>query len=99
MFAKPRKETVGFTPMYNVAVPSNPVITAKISAPRLEMRLRTKGRLRVRDIFASWAGSRSMFRVFADAEARAVPVVKNRRVKAERDGEEVAVVVRRGGIG
>lgn len=76
-----------------------PVTAAKTRAPRLEMRPRTRGRLRVRDIRASEAGSRYMFRVLAEAEQRAVPVVRKRRVRAEREGEVVVSGRRSGGTG
>jgi len=40
-----------------------------------------------------------MLRVLAEAEQRAVPVVRKRRVRAEREGEVVVVEVRRSGTG
>lgn len=40
-----------------------------------------------------------MLRVFADAEARAVPVVRKRRVRALREGEVVVSGERRAGTG
>lgn len=84
MLRAERKATVGFTPKFRRATPTVPQERAKIPAARGVTRPLTKGLVRVRDIFASWAGSMSIFRAFAQAEERAVPVVRLRRVRGER---------------
>ena len=60
-------------------------------------RLRTKGRLRVRDMRASYLGSASIFRVLALAEERKVPVLRKAKVEAEAEkvvlGEARAAVL------
>ena len=95
----PRKATVGLTPKWRPATPRMAVAAAKRTALRFEIRPRTSGRLRVRDIFASCSGSRAMLRVFAEAAHKAVPEVRKTRVRAERDGEVVVVERRRDGVG
>ena len=72
---------------------------AKTRAPVGLISFRTSGRLRVRLILASWAGSRSMLRALADEQHSAVPVVRKRRVRVERDGAAVTVGARRAGTG
>lgn len=57
------------------------------------------GRLRVRIIFASCSGSKTMLSAFAEAEHNAVPVVRSTRVIADRDDEVVADGRRRSGVG
>jgi hypothetical protein len=57
------------------------------------------GRLRVRDIFASYRGSRSMLSAFADALHRVVPAVRKTRVKALREGDVVVAGRRSAGTG
>lgn len=52
------------------------VAIAKKTAARGETRPRTSGRLRVRDIWASYFGSKNMFSVLALQEERNVPVVR-----------------------
>lgn len=59
---------------------------ANKSACRGVRRPRTSGRLRVRDISPSYAGSRYMLNAFALAALSAVPAVRNVRVSAERVG-------------
>ena len=90
---------VGLTPHHNALVPSVAVASAKKSALVLLIRPRTSGRLRVRDIRASYAGSRSMFNAFALALVRKVPVVRKRSVRVDREGVEVAAEERREGTG
>src|SRR5690242_7754493 len=99
MLERPRAAVVGFTPKKRAAVPTAPQTTANTMAPRGETSLRTSGRLRVRDIWASYLGSMSMLKAFADAEQRAVPVVRKRRVRAESDGVAVAAVLSSCGTG
>lgn len=48
------------------------------------MRPRTSGRVLVRVIFASCAGSMSIFSALAQADERAVPAVRLRSVSGER---------------
>lgn len=86
MLLAPSTAVVGFTPYQSVPVPRTAVATAKMIALRVLMSPRTRGRLRVRDIWASYAGSRSMFRVLADAMVPKVPVVRKKSVKVDKDG-------------
>lgn len=98
-----RAATVGFVPRYRRLRPAVPVVKAKREAAVNVTSFRTRGLLRVRVIRASYLGSKSMFRVFAEAEERKVPVVKyaNVRVDADKVVEEarLAVVVRMSGMG
>ncbi len=57
-------------------------------APRRVIRPRTSGRLRVRDILASVAGSYSMLSALADAEHSAVPAVRNKSVSGPVNDED-----------
>ena len=84
MFRAERKATVEFTPEYSRPIPAEPVRMAKARAARGVSRPRTSGLVRVLDIFASWAGSRSMLRAFAQALESAVPAHRLRRVSGER---------------
>jgi hypothetical protein len=80
-------------------VPAMPVTRAKRRAPRLLISPRTSGRFLVLLIFASCSGSSIMFRAFADALVRKVPVVRNASVIVLSEGVEVTVVLRRDGTG
>lgn len=57
------------------------------------------GRLRVRLIFASCSGSKTILSAFADAEQSAVPVVRSASVIADNDDVAVADGRRRSGTG
>src|SRR5687767_14148740 len=63
------------------------------------MSLRTRGRFLVRLIFASNAGSMSMCRAFAEAEQSALPVVRKKRGRVEREGGGVVAGARSPGTG
>lgn len=63
------------------------------------MSFRTSGRLRVRLIFASCSGSKSILKAFAEEEHRAVPVVRNKRVSVESEGVAVAAGASKPGTG
>ena len=71
-------------------MPTSPQATAKTMAPRGLISFRTRGRLRVRLILASWAGSMIMLKAFAEAEHSAVPDVRKNRVRVESEGVAVA---------
>src|SRR4051812_49247223 len=86
MLKAPRNATVGLTPRWRAAMPVAPERRAKKRAARRVIRCRTSGRLRVRDMRASVAGSYSMLRALADEEQRAVPAVRKARVSGEREG-------------
>ena len=76
-----------------------PAKLAKMNAPFLLMRPRTRGRFLVRLICASYLGSRSMLNELADAQHNAVPLVRKTIVRAESEGEIVVVGSRRAGTG
>jgi hypothetical protein len=76
MFAADNVVVVGFVPMYKSERPVTAVPTAKKKAPRREMSPRTRGRLRVRDMSASYFGSNIMFSVLALQHDKNVPTVK-----------------------
>jgi hypothetical protein len=99
MLAAPSIAVVGLTPYHKMLVPSTPVARAKRKAARLLIRPRTKGLFLVRLILASWAGSKSMLSVFADAMARKVPLVRKPSVRVLRDGAAVTDVLSRPGTG
>ena len=99
MLLAPRTAVVGFTPYQRSPVPKMAVTIAKTMALRGRIRPRTNGRFRVRDILASCAGSKSMFRVFALAIVLKVPVVRKRRVSVLSEGVCVADALRREGTG
>ena len=99
MFKPPRNPTVGLTPNHNPTTPRAPVAVANSNAPLLLINPRTSGLFRVRLIMASYFGSKSMLRALAEALQRAVPEVRNTRVKADRDGEVVFVGSSRAGTG
>lgn len=88
ILAADRPATVGFVPTYNSPTPTRLVAMAKIRAPRVETRPRTIGRLRVRDMRASYLGSKNILNALALAEERKVPAVryKNVSVEVERVG-------------
>lgn len=79
------------------------MVKAKREAAAGVTSLRTSGLLRVRVIRASYFGSKSMFRVLAEAEERKVPVVKYANVRVDADKvvaeARLAVVVRMSGMG
>ena len=75
--------TVGLVPTSSNMRPVAPQNTAKTRAALREIRLRTNGLFLVLVIKASYLGSKSMFRVFAQAHDRKVPVVRKRNVKVE----------------
>ena len=99
MLVAPRIAVVGFTPSQSNAVPSSPDATANNVAARLLTSPRTRGLFFVRLILASWAGSNSMFNVFADAIARNVPLVRKRRVRVLSEGASIAEVLSMSGVG
>ena len=72
----PRQDVVGLTPYQSVPAPKRPVTRAKSAAARWDTRPRTRGRLRVRLILASYEGSNSIFKVLAEAMVRKVPPVR-----------------------
>jgi hypothetical protein len=78
-------------------------VKAKTEAAAGVTSLRTRGLLRVRVMRASYLGSKSMFRVLAEADERNVPVVRYASVRVDADKVVVearlAVVVRMSGIG
>ena len=76
MLNAPRPATVGLTPNHKASVPVAAQTPANTTACRPDKSPRTKGRFRVRDICASYAGSIYMFSAFADAEAKVVPMVR-----------------------
>lgn len=90
---------VGLTPYHKIPVPKMPVAMAKRTAARLLTSPRTSGLFRVRLIFASYEGSKSMLSVFAEAIVRKVPPVRYRNVSALREGASVTDVLRRAGTG
>lgn len=99
MLVAPKTAVVGLTPTQRMPVPARPVRIANSRAERGESRPRTRGRLRVRDILASCAGSKSMLRALAEATVAKVPVVRKARVRVEREGVCVADTDRREGTG
>jgi hypothetical protein len=80
-----------------------PVVKAKREAEVGVTSLRTRGLLRVRVMRASYLGSKSIFRVLAEAEERNVPVVRYASVSVEADKVVVVearlAVVRMSGMG
>jgi hypothetical protein len=84
ILARPKAETVGLTPKYKEPTPTAPATIPNITALRLEIKFLTSGRVLVRVIIASVEVSYIMLNVFALAEQRAVPVVRNRRVRGLR---------------
>ena len=85
MFNAERPATVGFVPTSSRMSPLAPQSTANTRAALREMRLRTRGLFLVLVIKASYLGSKSMFSVFAHAQDKKVPVVRNRNVRVEVD--------------
>ena len=89
MLRPPSAATVGLTPNSSKPRPPIPVTAAKrVVAPGVT-KPRTNGRFRVRLIMASYFGSNSMLSVFALADDRAVPIVKNSKVRVDSDGDAV----------
>lgn len=98
-----RAATVGLVPRYKRPRPTEPVVKANREAAGLVTSLRTRGLLRVRLIRASYLGSKSMFRVLAEAQVRNVPVARYANVSVDADKvlveARLAVVVRMSGMG
>ena len=92
-------EVVGLTPYHSSPVPTIPVAIAKTSAALLLMRPRTSGLFFVLLILASYCGSNSMFKVFAEAICRNVPLVRNKSVSVLSDGASVTDVLSNAGTG
>lgn len=103
MLSAERAATVGFVPRYRRLSPAVPDVKAKREAAVGVTSLRTRGLLRVRVMRASYLGSKSMFRVLAEAEERNVPVVRYASVRVDADKvvveAKLAVVVRMSGMG
>ena len=102
MLSAERKATVSFVPSDSRVRPVVPVANAKTDAACGDISFRTSGLFRVRDIIASYLGSMSILRVFADAEDKNVPVVRKRSVKVDvesvvGDRSDVALIM--SGIG
>jgi len=94
--------TVGLVPRPSKSKPEAPQSKAKAVAARGDTNFRTSGLFLVRVIRASYLGSKSILKVFAQAHDRNVPVVRKRRVMVEVEKEvstEEAVVERMSGIG
>lgn len=87
------------TPNHRLPTPSAPAAVAKRDAPFLLINPRTKGRFRVRLIIASYFGSNSIFKAFAEALQSAVPDVRKIKVIADNEGEAVVVGKRSVGTG
>lgn len=99
MLLAPRMAVVGLTPYHNTPVPNIPVAMANNIAARLLTNPRTNGLFRVLLIFASCCGSKSMFKVFADAMHAKVPLVRKASVSVLREGASVTDVLNRAGTG
>lgn len=95
--------TVGLVPRNKRPRPAVPVVRENRDAAAGVTSLRTRGLLHVRLMRASYLGSRSMFRVLAEAQLRNVPVVRYANVSVDADKVSVearlAVEVRMSGIG
>ena len=82
--------------------PEAPQNSANTAAAGREISFRTRGRLRVRVMRASYFGSKSIFKVFAHAHDKKVPVVRKSRVRVDvenDDSTEDAVDERISGMG
>jgi hypothetical protein len=78
-----RPATVGFVPKPRRSSPEVPQSRANTAAARGEISCRTKGLFLVRDINASYRCSKSIFRVFAQADDKKVPEVRKSKVSVD----------------